>query len=172
MPSFRAYGVSFGVIEDDIRQQLRQVLSMPSVRALLAKWQSARPLEMPCWNLFNAGRALDWKYLSIPDFDTPAGWEAEFQRLQETLLDRFAHKVIDDLTYARFLLQSDKPFEWRMSDPVLRGGEVVLALMRQNYSVAAMASELEDAREQIESALTNGCDLQQFIHAISTYARQ
>lgn len=171
-PSFKAYSVSFGVVEDDIVQQLKQLLSLTSVQALLANWKTARQLDSPCWNLFDAGRALDWKYLSIPDIDAQDGWELEFQRLRETLLDGLAHRVSDDLAYARFLLRSDKPFEWWTSDPVLRAGEVVLALMRKSYSTASMASELEDAREHLEPALSSGCDLAQFVRAISTYARQ
>lgn len=171
-PSFKAYSVSFGVVEDDLMQQFRQLLSLPTIRELLNNWQSSRPLVSPCWNLFDAGRALDWRYLSIPDHDAPAGWEIEFERLRDTLLDGLAHKVIDDLSYARFLLQTDKPFEWWTSDPVLRAGEIVLSLMRQGHSEAAMAAELEEAREPIAAALGNGRDLQQFICVISTYARQ
>jgi hypothetical protein len=171
-PSFRAYGVLFGVVEDNIRQQLKQVLSMPSVVAFLAKWQSARPLEAPCWNLFNAGRALDWKYLSVPDLDAPASWQTELRRLQELLLDGLTHNVVDELTYARFLLRSDAPFEWWTSDPVLRTAEIVLALMRQGYSTDAIASELSEYRAQIEDALDGGGDLLEFVKVISVYARQ
>lgn len=171
-PSFRAYSVSFGVVEDNIRQQLKQVLSMPSVVTLLAKWRSARPLEAPCWNLFDAGRALDWKYLSVPDLDAPASWQTELRRLQELLLDGLTHKVVDELTYARFLLRSDAPFEWWTSDPVLRAAEIVLVLMRQGYSADAMALELSEYRGQIEDALGGGGDLLEFVRAISVYSRQ
>lgn len=171
-PSFKAYSVAFGVVEDDLMQQLRQLLTLQTVRELLSNWQCARPIESPCWNLFDAGRVLDWRYLSIPDLDAPAVWEVEFERLHEALLDGLAHKVVDDLTFARFLLRSDKPFEWWTSDPVLRAGEVILALMRQGYSVATMISELEQAREQVEPALSKGCDFPEFVRAISTYARQ
>lgn len=170
-PSFKAYGVLFGVVEDDIMQQLKQLLLLPSVRKILANWKSARHLDSPCWNLFDAGRALDWQYLSIPDLDAPHGWEVELQRLLGTL-DGLAHKVTDDLAYARFLLRSDKPFEWWTSDPVLRAGEVILALTRRSYSTAAMTAELEEVHEQIEATLSHGYDLQQFVRAISTYARQ
>jgi hypothetical protein len=171
-PSFKAYSIAFGVVDDDLMQQLRQLLELQAFRALLSNWQRARPIESPCWNLFDAGRALDWRYLSIPDLDAPEGWEVEFVRLHETLLDGVASKVVDNLTFARFLLKSDKPFEWWTSDSVLRAGEIILALMRQSYSVAAMVSELEEVREQIEPALSEGCDLPQFVRAISTYARQ
>jgi hypothetical protein len=153
-------------------QQLRQLLSLPTVRELLGNWQSARLLDSPCWNLFDAGRALDWPYLCIPDLDAPAGWQLEFQRLRETLLDGLAHKVVDALGYARFLLRSEKPFEWWTSDPVLRSGEIILALVRQSFSEAAIVFELEEAREQLEPALSKDGDLQQFVRAISTFARQ
>lgn len=171
-PRSKAYSVAFGVVENDLMQQLKQLLALPTLRELLNNWQCARPIESPCWNLFDAGRALDWRYLCIPDINDPSDWEAEFEKLKETLLVRVAHEVVDNLTYARFLLRSDKPFEWWTSDPVLRAGEVTLALMRQGYSVAMMLSELEEAREQIEPALGRGYDLSQFVRAISTYARQ
>lgn len=171
-PSFKAYSVSFGVVEDDLMQQLRHLLSLPTIRELLNNWQSERPLASPCWNLFDAGRALDWRYLSIPDHDDPAGWEGEFQRLRDGLLDGLAHKVVDDLSYARFLLRTDKPFEWWASDPVLRAGEIALALMRQGYLETAIAAELEQVREAVSAALGNNVDLRQFIRAITALARQ
>lgn len=171
-PSFKAYSVAFGVVEDDLMQQFRQLLELPTIRELLGNWQCARPMESPCWNLFDAGRALDWRYLSIPDIDDPAAWEVELERLREALLAGIAHKVVDDMAFARFLLRTDKPFEWWTSDPILRSGEIVLALMRQGYSEAAIASELEEVREPISAALGNGGDLQPFIRAITTLARQ
>jgi hypothetical protein len=171
-PRFKAYSVAFGVVEADLVQQLRQLLELPTVRELLSNWQCARPIESPCWNLFDAGRVLDWPYLSIPDLDAPATWETEFERLREALLSGIAHQVVDDLTFARFLLRSDKPFEWWTSDPVLRAGEVVLALMRQGYSTTSMIAELEQVREQLEVALGKGRGLPELVRAICTYARQ
>lgn len=171
-PHFKAYSVAFGVVEDDLRQELKHLLTLPTVLELLSNWQCARPIESPCWNLFDVGRALDWRFLCIPDVDDPSRWDAEFERLEDLLLERHAHKVADDLTYARFLLRSDKPFEWWTSDPVLRAGEVILALMRLGQSVEAMVSDLEAVREQVELALCKGSDLERFIGTIRRFASQ
>lgn len=165
-PTFKAYGVAFGVVEEDLMQRLRCLLGQPAVTERLANWQCARPSESPCWNLFNAGRALDWRYLCIPDPDAPTEWEKEFERLWDTQLNPNAHSVVDDQAYIRFLLRSDKPFEWWTSDPVLRAGEVILAMQRQEYSMAAMLSELEGARGLIEPSLVNGCNFAEFVRTI------
>ncbi|MFN6170113.1 MAG: hypothetical protein ACK5YU_01480 [Burkholderiales bacterium] len=170
-PNFKAYSVAFGVVEDDLVRQLRQLLSLTKIQELLYGWKSARLHDSPCWNLFDAGRALNWRYLCIPDPDAPADWQTEFQKLQETVLDGIAHKVVNAMAYSRFLLRSDAPFEWWTSCPVLRAGQIVLALMRQGYSVEATVSELEEHRTQIENAIGNGSDLSQFVRAISTYAK-
>ncbi len=171
-PSFKAYSVAFGVVEDDLMQQVRQLLMLPTVRELLSDWQCARPIESPCWNLFDAGRALGWRYLCIPDLDGQVEWGVEFEAIQSTLLEQHAHKVVDNLTYVRFLLRSAKPFEWWISDPVLRAIEVIVASTRLGHSVETMILELDVAREQVEAALNNGVDLRQFVHTISAFARQ
>lgn len=169
-PTFKAYSIAFGVLDDGIVQQMRRLLIHPSVQDFLRDWKCARPVELPCWNLFSVGRGLGWPFLCIPDLDDPNAWEFEMERLNSVYLNGVAYRIDGDESFAEFLLRADKPFEWRMSDPVLRAGEVALALVRCGRSTGAITSALEPVRECIENALGQGRSVTELVRLICTYA--
>jgi len=162
-PTWRAYGVALGVVQDDIIARVRSLLDEPRIKPLLTSWRSARAIDAPCWNLFDAGRALDWKYLMLPDPDNELSLERELERVRVDLLESVFEKVTDDLTYAQLLLRSEKPFEWWITDPVLRAGEVIVALRRSSYPAQEVVSALAKFRGEIERALGQQCNFEEFV---------
>ena len=56
----RAYTIWLGVVEDRLRELVLKRLSSPSSQRVLSRWRCIRPIELPCWNLFDVGRGLGW----------------------------------------------------------------------------------------------------------------
>lgn len=164
-PSYHAYSVSFGIADDRIRQGLRRCLSENEAVSSLRNWRFWNRLALPCWVYFNFGRALDWKFLMIPDPRARDTWEMELIRLVN-LVDEYRNEIVDDNAYARMLMCSEKPFEYWSGDPVVRAGETTLALIYAGANFYSIMDCLAPITSEFENATGNIFDIGSFVKLI------
>ncbi len=160
-PSYHAFSVAFGIADDRIRQGLRQCLSESEAVSALRNWGCWHMLALPCWVFFDFGRALDWKFLMIPDPRARDTWEVELIRLVN-LIDEYQNEIVDD----NALMRSEKPFEYWSGDPVLRAGEATLALMHTGANFDSIMDCLAPIKSEFENATGNIFDIGSFVKLI------
>jgi hypothetical protein len=120
MPASKSYAVYVGASNRNAR---RTVLSfIPSFsRFIMPFWSNPEVLMgWPCWQMFNGARTMGWDHGSIPDPLQREAWVPAVDALVERFIQPslLAIQEIDSLI--SLLLRPDRPFEWFMSDPVLR----------------------------------------------------
>lgn len=124
-PAARAYGVHVGIFDIDVRAQVVDRLAIFS-RFMEPNYLSS-PILMsrPCWHLFDAGRALKWGSLFIlPIPRDPESWRILLDVLFTDFLAPVFFSIRDAAGIMGLLMRNDKPFEWFLTNPVLRIAEI------------------------------------------------
>lgn len=125
-PSSKSYSVHVGVFNPIVKN------------IVFSRWDRLKGLISPlrfnevflyyyCWNRFDPGRALEWDFSRLlPDPLNRESWQLRFDSLFCNFIDKFFFPINDDLGIFRLLLRVDVPFEWPVSNPVLRAAEIVV----------------------------------------------
>lgn len=119
-PRANTYAVFFGVSCNSARTCMRSVSQ--NLRSIPAVWPSD---NKPCWTLFNAGRALNWGYLSIPDPTNRTNGATQFSELCEKILNPIVEQTVICQSVLDVLLATEFPYEWSISNPMPRAAEVI-----------------------------------------------
>jgi hypothetical protein len=124
-PTAKAYSVHVGAFNADARNAVVQKL--PQLERFIEPDYLASPflMERPCWQIFDAGRALRWESIFvIPSPRNPDSWPHQFNLLFTDFIEKFFFCIRDCKGIIELLLRNDAPFEWFMSNPVLRISEI------------------------------------------------
>jgi hypothetical protein len=124
-PAAKAYSVHVGVFNLDTRVAVAQKL--PVLSRFIEPSYLASPflMERPCWHIFDAGRALKWESVFIiPSPKEPESWPHLFVSLFTDFIERFFFSIRDCNGILELLLRNDPPFEWFLTNPVLRIAEI------------------------------------------------
>lgn len=125
-PSSRSYSVHVGVFNPFVKN------------IVFSEWAQLKNMINPlrfnevylyyyCWHKFDAGRALQWDLLYLlPDPFDRESWRARFDSLFLDFIDKYFYVIKDDVGIFRLLLGVHAPFEWQVSNPILRAAEVVV----------------------------------------------
>ena len=160
-PRQDAYALRIGISNLDAMIALKDVVSV--LDPYLHPAISREDLRIwPCWTMFNAGRALKWPFVSIPDPRNRRAWQMQLQAFAERLLPVFL-KTSSASGILNLLLRDDEPFDWWATNTVLRTAEVV-ALNRVSHASWPLTRERLSAVEPKIPRDLHGCkDTARFI---------
>ena len=141
----RAFGVLVGFGNERARIIRREL--EPTVRV---RSRSMHPLnDYPCWSLFDAGRALGWSLLALPSpIDRQQG-PTQFAQLCETFLKPVCENVTTAELGMERLMRVEVPFDWEVSNAVMRVAEVVCVARACSADFAALKHRLEALRPHV-----------------------
>jgi hypothetical protein len=147
-----AYAVHFGVSSKHARAKISRV--EPILRAMpVTRWP---PSDTPCWTLFNAGRALDWGYLAIPDPTQVCSGAAQFANLCDEVLVPSLEAVVTCHAVLHTLLRAEKPFDWGATNPVTRATEVIATSMVEGIDLEECKLDLMKFQPALHSGMRFG----------------
>jgi hypothetical protein len=124
-PAARAYGVHVGVFDINARAEVEDRL--PGLSGFIEPNYLSSPILMnrPCWHIFDAGRALKWGSLFIiPIPRDPGSWQNLLDSLFSDFLAPVFFSIRDAAGILGLLMRNDPPFEWFLTNPVLRIAEI------------------------------------------------
>lgn len=166
MPSYQAYDVAFGVLNEHLREQIILIVTKHLSRDLLT-WHRARILEFPCWNVFNIGRDLDWPLCGLPNPDDRSDCNSQLDCVNRDYLEKIALPVVSYEGHADFLLRNTCPYEWSCSaDPLLRSIEVTLSLTLAGSGLTEVLAKLRPFADLIVQSLRPGESLEGLVGSI------
>lgn len=125
-PSAKSYSVHVGVLNPIVKNTVFS--KFEDVKSIISPSRFNEVfLYYYCWNRFDAGRALKWDFLYLlPDPFNRDAWRSRFDSIFHNFIDKYFLAINDDLGIYRLLLRVDVPFEWSISNPVLRAAEIVV----------------------------------------------
>lgn len=125
-PNAQAYGVHAGIFDPRVHAEIGARLDRLSPFIEHNYLESPFLIDRPCWNLFDAGRALKWGALYvIPTPRDPISWPGQLDSLFSDFLEPTFLSIADANGIMELLLRNDPPFEWFLTNPVLRIAELV-----------------------------------------------
>jgi hypothetical protein len=153
-PKAQAYSVHAGVVSRDARANV--LASLASVKEFINPIYLADSfyIERPCWHMFDAGRALDWSSVYIiPDpYDRP-NWRARFDELVNDFLAKEIFGISTEREIIDLLMRNDPPFEWSLTNPVLRVSEVVSMARASGLSIDELMLRVDVRQKDITRGL-------------------
>lgn len=117
-------------------------------------------LNNPCWTLFDAGRALGWKLLLIPDPDERENWRAEFQRLFDNFLAPVLWPVQSPKAIQDLLFRTEKPFDWMVSNSVIRIAEIIALGKVSDADPKALRARIVGLGQNIQKDVCGSSDVE------------
>lgn len=124
-PSAKAYSVHVGVFNPDVRRAIEGHLVELSRFMEPSYLESPILMKRPCWQMFDAGRALKWdSVFIIPSPRDQNSWTRLFESLFSDFVEPFFFSISDANGIMELLLRNDPPFEWFLTSPVLRIAEI------------------------------------------------
>jgi hypothetical protein len=153
-PAAKAYSVHIGACNLDARAAVAQKL--PTLNRFIEPSYLASPLlmERPCWHIFDAGRALKWdSVFIIPSPKQPASWPHLFKSLFADFIERYFFSIRDCNGILELLLRNDPPFEWFLTNPVLRIAEIAALGKIARAEPTTLISRIDVLSEIIERRL-------------------
>jgi hypothetical protein len=125
-PASQKYNLYVGVYNIESRKLANEIASSSSgylSPALLDK--KFHLFSRPCWSLFNAGRALRWPGMGVPDHSDEKSPERMINELYAAIIEPKFLSIDSPGRIVDFLLRDDFPFEWVGTNTLLRAIEVV-----------------------------------------------
>lgn len=156
-PAAKAYSVEVGVFNVGARDAVAQKL--PALSRFIEPGYLASPIlmERPCWHMFDAGRALAWESVFIiPTPRKREHWPQLFQSLFSDFIEQFFFSIRDGSGILELLLRNDPPFEWFMTNPVLRIAEIAALGKIEGIEPAVLISRLDALHEVISRRIPSG----------------
>jgi len=124
-PNARAYGIHAGVFDPFVHAEIRSRLDLFAPYIEQNYLTSPFLINRPCWNLFDAGRALKWGTLYvIPTPRDPLTWTTQLDSLFSDFLEPTILSISDATGIMELLLRNSPPFEWFLTNPVFRIAEI------------------------------------------------
>ena len=152
-PKAQAYSVNVGVISPYIRTVLfgKKELLLECMAPIYAA--DVNYFNKPCWQVFNAGRALDWPSVYVlPDPLNQDGWGQQVDELFLKFIEPNFGAVNDICGIKKILLRDSPPFEWSITNVILRAAEIVAIGAAAKIDMAVLEAELIYFKEYISKA--------------------
>ncbi len=156
-PAANAYSVHVGAVNLDARMAVAQKL--PVLCRFIEPGYLASPflMERPCWHLFDAGRALKWESVYIiPPPKQPESWPNLFASLFSDFIERLFFSIYNCNGILELLLRNDPPFEWFLTNPVLRIAEIAALGKIAGVAPTTLIGRVDPLREVISRRLPDG----------------
>lgn len=166
-PSVKAYSVHAGVVSISVRNLLKREL--PLIRTFLgsALQENVALLNSPCWNLYDAGRALRWRSVYVvPDPKLREEWPILIEQLFRDFLEPIFLTVRDVEGVRAVLCRNDPPFEWMVSPAVLRAAEVIALSCVAGLGLEEILSNMARFEDEIARKLAKDKTVSEFIHTM------
>jgi hypothetical protein len=166
-PSAKAYSIHVGAFNLDARVAVEQKL--PLLSRFIEPNYLASPflMERPCWQLFDAGRALKWESVFvIPPPKNPVSWPRLFESLFADFIERFFFPIRDCKDMQELLLRNDCPFEWFMTNPVLRIAEIAALGKIAGVDPAILVGRVDAFSEIISRRLPAGVNYRDTVNVV------
>lgn len=149
-PTAKAYSVHVGASNADARKAVEEAL--PRLSQFIEPGYLASPFFMkrPSWQIFDAGRALKWESVFIiPNPRDRDSWPALFDSLFSNFLMPNFFSIHDARGIHELLLRNDAPFEWFMTNPVLRIAEIAALGKIARVDRQELINAIDDYSEMI-----------------------
>lgn len=153
-PKQQAYAVRAGVTHRP--SMIKTLRAKPAWSAFLRPELlngSLHIVDAPCWTLFDAGRALNWVFLSIPDPVERETWKDQFRCLIDEFLKPYFWSVNKPEMALEILTKDIKPFEWFSTNGVLRALEVASISKYLGHTDDQIRDGLLRVRKKVERDL-------------------
>ena len=131
----RGYSVKAGVCSASAIEQLRLCWRVirDYVHQNLGSEQWAIP-NGPCWTFFEVGRWMKWNLLLIPDpIDKSISWNLQLEEMIERFMAPFMWSIHSGEQVISVLEKNSSPFEWVVTNSILRLSEIAATLYVVNY---------------------------------------
>jgi len=153
-PKAQAYSIHVGVVGRNAHA--RVIAALDGIKEFVAPIYLADSfyIERPCWHMFDAGRALNWNSVYvIPNPYNPSNWRERFDELVNKFLTKEILEISSERKIIDLLLRNDAPFEWSLTNSVLRVAEVVAMAKVSELSVGELMSKLSLLQKDITRGL-------------------
>lgn len=153
-PKAQAYSVHAGVASRDARLKVFAALDSIKEFADPIYFADSSYMERPCWHMFDAGRALDWSSVYvIPDPFDRSNWRNRFDDLINGFLAMHINGINNESKIIDLLLKNVAPFEWSLSNPVLRISEIVSMARASGVSIEELMLKASLLQHDISRSL-------------------
>jgi hypothetical protein len=158
----RTYQVDFGVGCKEARLLMRSRASrLPS--EVLNRVISGDDLF---FNLFSAGRALNWSLLAFPDVLGGTDKLVQLDELRDRVLSPFLDSIVDCAGVYNLLGDSRLPFEWSVSNPVIRAYEICAIKRLMGVGVGDTLKQLIEVQSSLEASYRSGSMWSQVLNSM------
>lgn len=125
-PNAKAYSVHVGVFNPAVRERI--IAALPWMSSFVEPIYLADSFFVgrPCWHMFDAGRALNWKSIYvIPDPQDRASWGQLFESLFADFIELNFFNIRDSGGILELLFRNYAPYEWSLTNSIFRTSEII-----------------------------------------------
>jgi hypothetical protein len=156
MPAGKGYGIAVGASSPDARKLVNQFL--PTYAKYVDPYwlDPAAGLARPCWQVFNADRAMHWDYGCLPSPFHRDTWETDLDQLYSRFIEPVFLSIRDPDSLSSLLLKSTMPFEWFMTNPTLRVLELAALARITKADAHRLRAAIEPQFKVMRNNVPNG----------------
>jgi hypothetical protein len=113
----------------------------------------------PCWTMLDAGRALDWTLLAIPDPISRGRWPEQLAALQTEVLEPLFWRITSAEQLRNMLMRTDGAYGWIGSNALLRVAEIIALSKVAGESESEIVQSLAPFYDYLERDVvgSDGC---------------